>query len=138
LSMFILLSDTCIKNKLTRDYRAKLHPGTFQKYRLFLYLYVGGGVKTSPLFIHLRYTYSYSGTCTSTESAPVMIGKNIRYLTNPAPNQLTLPRGDVGQTLSDGPQKKIRVQMPSDAHKSIIQSSIYYYDQKKRMQHSLE
>jgi hypothetical protein len=58
LSMFILLSDTCIKNKLTGDYCAKLHPGTFQKYRLFLYLYVGGGVKTPPLFIHLRYTYS--------------------------------------------------------------------------------
>jgi hypothetical protein len=57
LSMFILLSDTCIKNKLTRDYCTKLHPGTFQKYRLFLYLYVGGGVKPSPLFIHLRYTY---------------------------------------------------------------------------------
>jgi hypothetical protein len=48
LSMFILLSDTCIKNKLTRDYRAKLHPGTFQKYRLFLYLYVGGGGQTPP------------------------------------------------------------------------------------------
>jgi hypothetical protein len=46
--MFILLSDTCIKNKLTRDYRAKLHPGTFQKYRLFLYLYVGGGGKNTP------------------------------------------------------------------------------------------
>jgi hypothetical protein len=60
-SMFILLSDTCIKNKLTRDYCAKLHPGTFQKYRLFLYLYVGGGVKTPPLFIHyLRHTYGTS------------------------------------------------------------------------------
>jgi hypothetical protein len=59
--MFILLSDTCIKNKLTRDYRAKLHPGTFQKYRLFLYLYVGGGVKPPPMFIHyLRYTYRYA------------------------------------------------------------------------------
>jgi hypothetical protein len=46
--MFILLSDTCIKNKLTQDYRLKLHPGTFQKYQLFLYLYVGGGV-TPPL-----------------------------------------------------------------------------------------
>ena len=29
LSMFILLSDTCIKNKLSQDYRAKLHLGTF-------------------------------------------------------------------------------------------------------------
>jgi hypothetical protein len=50
LSMFILLSDTCIKNKLTRDYRAKLHPGTFQKYPLFLYLYVGGG--SNPPFVY--------------------------------------------------------------------------------------
>jgi hypothetical protein len=56
--MFILLSDTCIKNKLTRDYRLKLHPGTFQKYQLFLYLYVGGGTPP-PLFIHLRYTQVY-------------------------------------------------------------------------------
>jgi hypothetical protein len=43
LSMFILLSDTRIKNKLTQDCRLKLHPGTFQKYQLFLYLYVQGG-----------------------------------------------------------------------------------------------
>jgi hypothetical protein len=50
LSMFILLSDTCIKNKLTRDYCAKLHSGTFQKYRLFLYLYVGGG--QNPPFVY--------------------------------------------------------------------------------------
>jgi hypothetical protein len=72
--MFILLSDTCIKNKLTRDYRAKLHPGTFQKYRLFLYLYVGGGGQTPPFVytfeVHvlglLDLEVSTSSTATST------------------------------------------------------------------------
>ncbi len=36
------------KKKLTRDYRVKIQPGTFQKYRFFLYLYVGEGSNTPP------------------------------------------------------------------------------------------
>jgi hypothetical protein len=51
--MFILLSDTCIKNKLTRDYHLKLHPGTFQKYQLFLYLYEGPFVYTFEVQVHV-------------------------------------------------------------------------------------
>jgi hypothetical protein len=42
LSMFILLSDTCIKKINRRLPRGITSRYFFQKYRLFLYLYVGG------------------------------------------------------------------------------------------------
>jgi hypothetical protein len=59
-SRFILLSATCVKKKLTRDYRVKLQPGYFQKYRFFSYLYMGDKSKTPHFFRPLRYMYGYA------------------------------------------------------------------------------
>jgi hypothetical protein len=58
LSMFILLSDTCIKIQINTRLPREITSRYFLKVSAFLIPLRRGGVKTPPLFIHLRYTYT--------------------------------------------------------------------------------